>query len=149
MRGQESRQVDVGEAVAADHEEGASPEELAERAGAARRTEQVPLDVVAQIDTEGGAVAEIGADLVRVIVQVGGRLANAVQVKKVQEVLHHRPVENGHHGLGRASRERVQPRAQAGGHDVGADRGLRRGIGRRSGGAHGPHSPAAQAEARD
>src|SRR5674476_235336 len=142
------REVDVGEPVAADHDEGAAAEELAEGAGAARRTQQFPLEVVAQVDAEGGAVAEVRADLVRVIVQVGGGLADAVPVQEMEQVLHHRPVEDGNHGFGRASRERIEPRAQTGGHDVGAQRGGGRAC-CRPGGAHDPHSPVAQAVASD
>ena len=66
-------------------------------------------------------------------------------------MLHDRPVEDGHHGLGREAGERVQPRAQAGGHDVGARAG-RRGLSdaaATAGAAHDSHSPAAQAAASD
>ena len=73
--GHEGREVDVGEPVAADHDERAAAEELAEGAGAAGRAQQLALEVVAQVDAEGGAVAEVGADLVGVVVQVGGGLA--------------------------------------------------------------------------
>ena len=59
VRGHEGREVDVGEAVAADHDEGAAGEQLAERAHPAGRAQQLLLEVVAQLDAEGGAVAEV------------------------------------------------------------------------------------------
>ena len=75
MRGEERGEVDVGEPVAAHHDEGAVGEEVAERAHAAGGAEQLLLEVVAQVDAEAGAVAEVRADLVGVVVEVGGDLA--------------------------------------------------------------------------
>ena len=83
MGGQERAEVDVGEAVAAHDEERRAGEELAERVGAAGRAQQVLLEVVAQLDAELGAVAEVGADLVGVVVQVGGDLGDAVAAQQV------------------------------------------------------------------
>ena len=124
-------------------------EELAEGAGAAGGAQQLPFEVVAQVEAEGGAVAEVVTDLVGVIVQVGARLANTVPAEKVEQMLQHRPVEDGHHGFGREPRERIQPRAQAGGHDVGAQRDGRRAAVYGRGGAHDSHFPPAQAVASD
>ena len=79
----ERREVDVGEPVAADDHEGTVAEELAKGARAARRAQQLALEVVAQVDAEGGAVAEVRADLVGVIVQVGGGLVDAVPAQQI------------------------------------------------------------------
>ena len=82
-------------------------EEVAEGVGAAGGAQQLLLEVVPQLDAELRAVAEVGADLVRVVVQVGGDLGDAVAAQQVQQVLHHRPVEDGHHGLGGEPGERI------------------------------------------
>ena len=78
VRGDERGEIDVGEAVAADHDEGAAGEEVAEGAHAAGRTEKLRLDVVGELHPEPRAVAEVGADLVRMVVQVGRHLTDAV-----------------------------------------------------------------------
>ena len=68
-------EVDVGEPVAADDDEGPVGEEVAEGARRRRRCPELLLEVVAQLDAERRAVAEVVADLVGVVVQVGGDLA--------------------------------------------------------------------------
>ena len=118
VRLEERAEVDVGEAVAAHDEEGGVVEELAERVGAARGAHELLLEVVPQLHAELGPVAEVGADLVRMVVQVGGDLRHAVLAQQMEQVLHHGTVEDRHHGLGRETRERVEPSAEAGGHEV-------------------------------
>ena len=100
-----------------------SPRKCAELADAAGRAQQLLFQVVAQLDTQGAAVGEVAADLVGVVVQIGGDLGDAVTAQQLEHVLHDGPVEDGHHGLGGAAGERVQARAQAGGHDHGFDAG--------------------------
>ena len=148
MRGDERCEVDVGEPVAAHDEEGGVAEELAEGVGAAGRAHELLLEVVPQFDAELAAVAEVGADLVRVVVQIGGDLGDPVPLQEVQEVLHDRPVEDGHHGLGGLTGERVEPRSQTRGHDHGLAGGLVAGATPVGGTAQGSHPPPAQAAAR-
>jgi hypothetical protein len=50
-------------------------------------------------------------------VEVGDHLPEAVLVEQVDDVLHHGPVEHGHHRLGDLVGQRAQARAEAGRED--------------------------------
>ncbi len=106
--GGERRQVDVRERVAGDHEERLVAEELRARAHPAGRAQQLLLEAV------GDALAEVLADRLREVVQVGDHAVEGVPVDQVEDVLHHRPVEHRHHRLGDLVRERAQARAESG-----------------------------------
>jgi hypothetical protein len=99
----EGRQVDVGQRVAGDHEERLVAEELGARAHAACRTEELLLEAV------GDALAEVLADCLREVVQVRDHAVERMALDQVDDVLHHRPVEHGHHRLRDLVRERAQP----------------------------------------
>ena len=104
-------QVDVGERVAGDHQEGVA-EEVGGVADAARGPEQTVLAAVGELDSAGRPVAEVPLDQLREPVQVGDRLDEAVAAEQAQDVLHHRPVEDRDHRLRHLVGDRPQPRAQ-------------------------------------
>ena len=76
-------EVDVGERVAGDHQEGVAEEPggVADPAGGA---EQLLLAAVGEVDPEARAVAEVALDQLREPVQVGDRLGEAVAGEQPQ-----------------------------------------------------------------
>ena len=104
--GGERRQVDVRERVSGDHQERLVAEEVRARPHAAGGTQQLRLVAV------GDALAEVLADRVGEVVQVGDHLVEPVPVEQVEDVLHHRPVEHRHHRLGDLVGQRAQTRAE-------------------------------------
>ncbi len=107
----ERAQIDVGEGVAGDDQERLIPEELAARANPAGGPQQLLLVAV------GEALAEVLADRVREVVQVGDHLLEAVAIEQVEDVRHHRPIEHRHHRFGDLVRQGAQARAEAGRED--------------------------------
>ena len=59
------------------------------------------------------ALAEVLADRLGEIVEVGDHRPERVPVEQIKDVLHHRPVEHRHHRLSDLIGERAQPRAEA------------------------------------
>ena len=114
-------EVDVGEHVAGDHEEALVElvHGVAHRAGGAERR---LLGGVDHAHAELGAVAEVGADGVGQEGDGDDDLVEAVPLQQVDDVLHHRPVDQRQHRLGRVRGERAQPGALAAGHDHGLHR---------------------------
>jgi hypothetical protein len=106
------RQVDVGEGVAGDHQEGVA-EEIGGLADAPGGSQQLLLEAVGQLDPEFRAVAEVVADQLRKPVQVGDRLGEAVAGEEPGDVLHHRPVQHRHHRLRHVEGDRAEARAEA------------------------------------
>ena len=116
VRFDELREVDVGEHVARDHEEGVVElgRGVAHRPGGAERR---VLGRVPHRDPEVGAVAEIVADLVGEERDRHDDLVETVQREQRDDVLHHRLVGQRHHRLRRVARERTQPCAFTSGED--------------------------------
>ena len=108
------RQVDVGERVAGDDEEGVA-EEAGRVADAACGAKQLLLAPVGELDAELRPVAEVVLDRLREPVQVGDRLAEAVPGEQAEDVLHHRPVQHRRHRLRHRIGDRPQPGAEPGG----------------------------------
>ena len=111
VAGGEGPEVDVGERVAADHQEGVITEELRTRPHPAGGSQQLGLVVVGQ------PLAEELPDRVREVVQVGDHLLEAVAVEQVEDVLHHGPVQHRHHRLGDLVGQGAQARAETGRQD--------------------------------
>ena len=109
-------EVDVGEHVAGDHEEGLVElgHRVAHRTGGAERR---LLGRVAHAHAELGAVAEVGADVVGHERDRHDDVVEAVPREQLHDVLHHRHVGDRHHRLGLVARERAQTRALAAGQD--------------------------------
>ncbi len=114
-------EVDVGEHVARDDEEPLveMAHGVADRPGGA---EGRLLGGVDDLHAELGAVAEVGADRVGHEGHRHHDLVDAVALEQVDDVLHHRPVDQRQHGLRRVRRERAQPGALAPCHDHGLHR---------------------------
>ena len=100
-------EVDVGQHVAGDDEEafvelGAR---VADRTGGAERRvfRRVP-----HADTELGAVAEVGADVVGEERECDDDLVDAVLAQQRDDVLHHRDIRDRQHRLGRRQRQGTQ-----------------------------------------
>ena len=108
------RQVDVGERVAGDDQEGvALGQELPRLAHPARGAEGLGLVAVGKLDPEPGAVAEVLADRLGPVGEVGDHLGETVLGQEQRDVLHHRHVQDRSHRLRHQVRDRAQPRAQA------------------------------------
>ena len=110
VEGDQRAEVDVGEGVAADHEERLVQEVLGllDRAGGAERR---VLDGVLEPHAQLRAVAEVGADRLR---QVGHRhddVLDAVLPQQLDDVLDARLAGDRHHRLGLVRREGTQTRS--------------------------------------
>ena len=101
-------EVDVSQRVARDHEERLLPEEVSAVAHAPGRPEQLLLEAV------GHPVAEVPADRLREVVEVGDHLVDPVTREQVDDVGHHRPVEHRDHRLRQLVGQRPQASSQAG-----------------------------------
>ena len=99
-----SRQVDVGQGVAGDHQERVVAEEVGARRARRRRCRAALLQAVLE------PVAEVVPDRVREVVEVGDHVVEAVALEQADDVRHHRPVEDRDHRL----RKLVCDRPQAG-----------------------------------
>jgi hypothetical protein len=112
MAGQERPDVDVGQCVAGDDEERLGAEEVLALAHAACRARELRLvDVLDR-------VAEVVADRVREVMQVGDDPIDALATQVIDDVSHHRPVEHRDHRLGDLVGQRAQTRAQSGGENL-------------------------------
>ena len=83
-------EVDVGERVAADDEEGVVPEVLFGLLHAARRSERRIFHRIDDIDAPLGAIAEIAFDLIRQVVQRDYDVGDAVLLEQQHDMLHDR-----------------------------------------------------------
>ena len=108
-------QVDVGERVARDDQERvvlAAGEEVGDVANAAGGAEELLLLAVGELDPERRAVAEVVADPIAEVGEVGDHLAEAVPARELEDVLHHRPVDDRRERLRDLEGERPQPLAE-------------------------------------
>jgi hypothetical protein len=112
-------QVDVGEDVAGDDEEALVLELLHGVADRAGRAERGLLGRVHHADAELRPVAEVVADGVGQEGDGDDDVLEAVLLQELDDVLHHRPVGDGHHRLGLVGRQRAQAGALTTRHDHG------------------------------
>ncbi len=117
VRPDECGDVDVGQGVAADHDERVVGQQVAKVAGAAGGAEQRLFEAVLEIEAERRAVAEVGADVVGIVVQIDADLGDAMAREQPQDVFHHRAVDDRRHRFGDTVRQWGETRAQAGRHD--------------------------------
>src|SRR5665648_282917 len=117
VKGDDLAEVEVGEGVAADDDEGVVPEmvlgQLDAAGGAGRRL----LDGVLHAHAEGGAVAEVVADDLGKEHERDDGLVETVLLEELDDVLHAGLAAERHHRLGLVARERPQAGAFAAGHD--------------------------------
>ena len=114
----QSRQVDVGKHVARDDEE-AVVEFVPGVENRAGRAERRLLGGVDEVDTQLGAVAEVGADGARQKADGDDDLLETVLAEQAHDVLGHGGVRHREHRLWQVRRERPQPRALTARHDHG------------------------------
>ena len=108
MRVDEPAQIDVGQDVTGDDEEGVV--ELCGRvANRSRGTEGQLLRRVAHPDAEVRAVSEVVTDLVGEVRDRDDNIVEAVAREQRDDVLHHRTVHERHHRLGLIAREWTEP----------------------------------------
>ena len=115
VEGDDLLEVHVRQRVSRDDDEGVvqPPAGEADRSG---RAERRLLDRVLDVDAERLTVAEVAADRLR---QEGDRddhVLHAVAAEELDDVLHARLADDGHHRLRLVRRERAQARALAAGH---------------------------------
>ena len=121
-----SVQVDVGERVAGDDDEGVVAQQVLGELDAAGRPGGRLLDRVVDVDAQRRAVAEVVADDARQEGEGDDRLLDAVPLQQLEDVLHARLADDGHHRLRLVAREGTQAGALAAcHHDC----------------THGPHLP--------
>ena len=84
--------------------------DLADAAGGAQR---LGLLAVAELDPRGRAVAEVLADRLGPVGEVGDHLRETVLGEQPRDVLHHRHVQHRRHRLRHQVGQRPQPRAEA------------------------------------
>ena len=116
-------EVDVGERVAGDDEEGLVAQRVLGVLDAAGGAERRLLGGVVQRHAELLAVAEVVADQAGEELHGDDDLVEAVPLEQPQDVLHHRPVDHGQQRLGHVRGQRPQPGALAAGHDDGLHAG--------------------------
>src|SRR5262249_60027183 len=97
----EAVQDDVGERVTGDHDDRIVAEEVANVADTTGGAEELLL--VAVLD----AVAEVVADRVREVMEVGDQLVEALAPAQIDDVRHHGTVQYGDHRLRDLVRERA------------------------------------------
>ncbi len=112
------RQINVGEGVATDDDEG-FVQKLLGILDAARGAQRRVFDHVGDVDAEVGAVAEIIADRRAEILQGYDNVGDPVLLEKAKDVLHHRLADDWHQRFRHAARQRPQPRALAARHHDG------------------------------
>ena len=109
-------EVEVGERVAGDDEEGVVAQQVLGVLDAAGRAERRLLGGVVQRHAEVFAVAEVVAHQAGQELHGDHGLGEAVPRQQPQDVLHDRLVDDGEQRLGHAHRHRAQPGALATGH---------------------------------
>ncbi len=84
--------------------------------------ERVLLGGVHHAHPELGSVAEVGPDGVGLEADGDHDVVEPVLLEQIDDVLHHRAVGDGHHGLGLVGGERTQAGSLPAGHDHGFHR---------------------------
>ena len=109
-------QVEVGQRIAADHQERLAGEQVVRHLHRARGAERRVLDDVVHRHAVRAAVAEVRLDLVGEIVQRRDDLVEAVPLQQLDDQLHHRLAGNGRERFGSARGQRTKPGALAPSH---------------------------------
>ena len=117
VKGEDLTEVEVGEGVATDDDEGVVAEMVLSQLDAAGGARRRLLDGVLHVHAEEGAVAEVVADDLGQEHEGDDRLVEAVLREELDDVLHAGLAAQGHHRLGLVARERPQAGAFAAGHD--------------------------------
>jgi hypothetical protein len=115
-------QVEVGDVIAGDDQEGVV-EEVLGVLDASRRAERLVLRGVRERHAEVRSIAEVMADDAREELDGGHDLGDAVLPEEQQDVLHHGPAHDGQHRLRLIGGEGAQPGALAPAHDHAFHRG--------------------------
>ncbi len=102
-------QVEVADAVPGEHQEVLLPQERLRLPDPAGGAHGLPLHKIVQLHPPGGAVPEVVLNHLGQIAQGDGHLVKPVFAQQQQNMLQHRPPEDGHHGLGALQRQRPQP----------------------------------------
>ncbi|MNX78966.1 hypothetical protein D3C86_1105790 [compost metagenome] len=114
--GDRRRQVDVGKAVARDHQEGVV-QVLLDGLDRPRRAEgHLLLDRVGDVDPEVAAVPEVVLDDLRQVVEGDEDVGDPMPLEEVDDVLRHGAVQHRDHGLGNVAGERAQAGTGTAGH---------------------------------
>ena len=116
VRAHHRGEVDVGERVAADHQEGVV-EQVGGVAHAARGAERPVLDDVLDLHVEVGAVAEAVANLGAEVGERHHHLGDAVLLEQAKDVLEHRGAHHRDERLGETAGQRTQTRSFTPRHD--------------------------------
>src|SRR5205807_4102574 len=105
-------QVDVGEGVTRDDQEGLAAEVVAHVPDAPRRAEQLLLVGIGKPHPPLRAVAEAAFDLLGEIVQVADHVVEPVARQQADDVLHDRRPDHGHERLRNLVCKRAEPRTE-------------------------------------
>ena len=105
-------EVVIAGGVGGDDEEVLVPIKIPTVFYAARRAEILRLYAVLELHAEFPPIAEMGHDFPGPVVQRRADLCIAVFPQQLDDVLHHRPAQDRHHGFRVLPRHRTQPRPQ-------------------------------------
>ncbi len=117
VEGDDFAEVEVGERVAADDDEGVVAELVLGQLDAAGGAGRSLLHRVLHAHAEAGSVAEVVADGLGQEHEGDDGLVDAVLLEQLDDVLHARLAAQRHHRLGLVAREGAQAGAFAAGHD--------------------------------
>jgi hypothetical protein len=137
MERDDLRQVDVGQGIARDDDEGVI-ERVADLADGAASTERRLLDAVFEPHPDRAAVTKAVLDLRREVLQRDERVVDAVALEEIEDVAKARLIDDRDHRLGPIDRQGAQAAPLAAGHD----HGLHYGESRRATGDEGPRARA-------
>jgi hypothetical protein len=112
-------EIEVEDDVAVEDEQGLVPDPATDLARSASRAQDVALERIRDLQSEGTAVADGGAHAAREVMEVDHHLLHAVRREHLERPVQERAVEDGQHGLGAIEREGPHPGAEACGQDHG------------------------------
>ena len=111
MKADQPGQVQIADAVPADHQKVLLPQMVRAVFHTARRSHGLLLDEIGQPHPQLLPAAEAVHHRLRLVAQGDADIGDPVVLQQADDVLHHRPAQQRGHGLGRAQRQRPQPGA--------------------------------------
>ncbi|MPM67453.1 hypothetical protein SDC9_114375 [bioreactor metagenome] len=113
----ERRKVQVAHGVSAEHQKILPTQVRHAGLHAARRAERLLLHKIGQADAPPASVPKVIHHQLRHVLQGNADIGYAVVFQQAEDVLHHRPIKQGGHGLGAAQRQGPQAGALSAGHN--------------------------------
>ncbi len=115
MGADQTRQVHVGQVIAADDDERVVLQELLGALDAAGISPELLLALPEDLHAPALAISKIFFDLIAQIVQVDGDLRDPVLFQQLDKILHYRAVDDGHERLGDVTGQGIEAGTDPGG----------------------------------